>query len=230
MTKRFLPLLCGLLASFNLLAQDTATKTVRVACVGDSITFGAGINGRETNSYPAQLGRMLGAGYDTRNFGHSGATMLRHGDLPYIHQGEYTRAIEFAPDIVVIMLGTNDSKHRGADNPGSENAPENWKLKADFLPDYVATIAAFRQANPKVKVFVCLPPPCFPGHWGISDTTIHDEVIPLVREAANATEATVIDLNTPLAGKKEYFPDTVHPNAEGATVMATTVYQALTKK
>ena len=91
-------------------------------------------------------------------------------------------------------------------------------------------IASFRQVNPKVKVFVCLPPPCFPGRWGINDKTIHDEVIPLIRQVATDVHATVIDLNTPLTGKAELFPDTVHPNAEGCQIMASVVYQALTGK
>ena len=103
MPKLFPSLFCGLFIGFYLFAGDQARSSVRVACVGDSITYGAGLSGRETNSYPAQLGRLLGANYDTRNFGVSGATMLRHGDLPYMLRGEYTNALDFAPDIVVIL-------------------------------------------------------------------------------------------------------------------------------
>jgi len=230
MQKQFYPLFCGLLLGFNLLAGDAAQPSMRVACVGDSITYGAGLSGRETNSYPAQLGRLLGTGYDTRNFGLSGATMLKHSDLPYMFRSEYTNALDFTPDIVVILLGTNDSKHRGDGSLDSDKAPENWRNKAEYLPDYETMIAAFRRANSKVKVFVCLPPPCFPGRWGINDKTIHDEVIPLIRRVAGDANAAVIDLNTPLAGKADLFPDTVHPNADGAKLMATVVYQALTGK
>jgi acyl-CoA thioesterase-1 len=230
MQKQLILLLCGLLASFKLLAGDPVQQPVRVACVGDSITYGAGLPGRETNSYPAQLGRLLGAGYDTRNFGLCGATMLKHSDLPYMFRSEYTNALDFAPNIVVIMLGTNDSKHRGDGSLNSDNAPENWRNKAEYLPDYEAMIAAFRRVNPKVKVFVCLPPPCFPGRWGINDRTIHDEVIPLIRQVAGDVNATVIDLNTPLTGKAELFPDTVHPSAEGCQSMAWVVYHTLAGK
>src|SRR5258708_827771 len=136
MQKQFISLFCGLLISFNLLAGDAAQPSVRVACVGDSITYGAGLSGRETNSYPAQLGRLLGAGYDTRNFGVSGATMLKHSDLPYMFRSEYTNALDFAPDIIVIMLGTNDSKHHGDGSLDSDKAPENWRNKTEYLPDY----------------------------------------------------------------------------------------------
>ncbi len=209
---------------------NSAQSPVRVACVGDSITYGAGVTGRRTKSYPAQLGHLLGAGYDIRNFGRCAATMLKHSDLPYMFCSQYTNALDFAPDMVVILLGTNDSKHRGDGSLNSDNAPENWRNKAEYLPDYEAMIAAFRRVNPKVKVFVCLPPPCFPGGGGINDKTIHDEVIPLIRQVASAANATVIDLNTPLAGKAELFPDTVHPNTEGSQIMASVVYQALAGK
>jgi acyl-CoA thioesterase-1 len=204
------------------------TPTVRVACVGDSITFGAGIQDRESNSYPAQLSHLLGAGWDVRNFGVNGATMLQKGDVPYLYRSEYTNALIFSPDIVVIMLGSNDSKHHDAGSP--DDAPENWRHKADYVPDYEKLIAAFRQANPKVKVFVCLPPPCFSERWGINDKTIHDEIIPLIRQIAADANAGVIDLNTPLAGKPELFSDTIHPNSAGAKLMAATVYEALTGK
>ena len=207
---------------------NTAQSPVRVACVGDSITYGAGVTSRRTKSYPAQLGSLLGADYDTRNFGRCGATMLKHSDLPYMFCSQYTNALDFGPDIVVIMLGTNDSKHRGDGSLNSDNAPENWRNKAEYLPDYEAMIAAFRRVNSKVKVFVCLPPPCFPGGGGINNKTIHDEVIPLIRQVASDANATVIDLNTPLTGKAELFPDTVHPNAEGYAVIAQSVFQVLT--
>jgi acyl-CoA thioesterase I len=216
------------LSCLPLFATDTAQKIIRVACVGDSITYGAGIPDRESNSYPAQLSRWLGAGYNVRNFGVNGATMLEKSDLPYLHRSEYTNALIFTPDIVVIMLGSNDSKHHDAGSPA--NVPENWANKADYVPDYEKMIASFRQANPKVKVFVCLPPPAFSERWGINDKTIHDEIIPLIHKVARASHAKIIDLNTPLAGKPEMFSDTIHPNTAGAQLMGATVYHTLTAK
>lgn len=205
-------------------------RAVRVACVGDSITYGSRLKNRSKDSYPAVLGRLLGTGFDVRNFGVSGATLLKKGDKPYDQQKDYTDALEFAPDVVVIMLGTNDSKHPGAGSLNAEKAVNNWQYKADYVPDYEDLIAKFRQANPNVKVYVCLPTPCFPGQWGINGDTIQNEIIPLVRQVAADTKSTIIDLNAALAGKKDLFPDTVHPNAEGARLMAATVYHALTGK
>lgn len=96
-----------------------------VACVGDSITYGAGIPNRQHNSYPAQLGRMLqefDSRWECRNYGVSGATLLRNGDLPYVQQSAYQQARAAAPDVVIIKLGTNDSK------------PVNWATRtSSFL-------------------------------------------------------------------------------------------------
>lgn len=211
-------------------AETVAVKTIRVACVGDSITYGSGIKDRQHDTYPVVLGELLGTGWDVRNFGVSGATLLEKGDRPYFKQKAHTEAMNFAPDIVVIMLGTNDSKHRGDGSLESGHAIDNWQYKADYVPDYEELIAEFRKANPHVKVYVCLPTPCFPGRWGINNKTIHDEIIPLVRQVAQDSKAGIIDLNTALAGKKNLFPDTVHPNPAGAKLMAETVYQALTGK
>lgn len=230
--KMLMGLLLGLLSITvpGLRADTTDGSPIRVACVGDSITYGAGLADRHNESYPFWLGRWLGPGYDVRNFGHSGATLLHKGDLPYIQQKEYRKALAFQPDIVIIMLGTNDSKHRGGGLPTTRPVPENWQFKADFVRDYESLIADFRRANPDAKIYVCYPTPCFPGQWGIDDKTIHDEVIPLVHQVARQTHAKIINLYAPFSGKKELFPDTVHPNAAGAKLMAARIYHALSGK
>ena len=95
-----------LIASLNGWAQE-ATEVIRVACVGNSITFGAGIANRDRDSYPSVLGQMLGRGYEVRNFGFSARTMLMKGDHPYMKEQMFQDALKYNPDIVVIKLGTN---------------------------------------------------------------------------------------------------------------------------
>jgi acyl-CoA thioesterase I len=213
-----------------LLADAPVPQPVRVACVGDSITYGVGIKDRKNDSYPVCLGRWLGSGYDVRNFGRSGATLLAKGDLPYIKQKQYTDALAFKADIVVIILGTNDSKHPGAGSAATNNFANNWQYKADYVPDYEALIKAFREANPAAKIWVCCPPPSFPGQWGINDETIRDEIVPLVYQVAAQTGVKVINLYSALSGQKEMFPDTVHPNAVGAKFMAGVIYKGIIGK
>ncbi len=193
----------------------TGTK-IKVACVGDSITAGSGVKGKE-NFYPAQLGKLLGDGYEVKNFGLSGATLLSTGDKPYAKSAECRAALALKPDVVVIMLGTNDSK------------AQNWGKHGTFVADYKALVKSFKQVNEKMEVYVCMPPPAFPpGAYGIRGDVIEKEVTPLVLESGTAVGADVIDLRGALGGHKEMFPDGVHPNAAGAGVLARVVYKALT--
>ena len=125
---------------------DEYKDVIRVACVGDSITFGAGVGDREKNSYPAVLGRLLGEKWQVKNFGVSGATMLNKGDKPYTKQKAFAAALEFKPNVVLIKLGTNDSK------------PQNWKFKADFAADAKRWPESSRRLIPRsASTFAC---PC----------------------------------------------------------------------
>ena len=118
----------------------------------------------------------------------------------------------------------NDSKHPGDGSLDADNAVDNWRHKDNYISDYKEIISAFRKANASVKVFVCLPTPDYPGRWGINDKTIRNEMIPMIRRIAKDTDATVIDLYTALSGKSELFPDSVHPNDEGARLIASEVF------
>jgi lysophospholipase L1-like esterase len=192
-----------------------AAEPMRIACVGDSITFGAAIKDRQANCYPTQLGRMLGDRATVRNFGVNGATLLKKGDNPYWRQGAYKNALGFKPDLVVIKLGTNDSK------------PQNWKHKAEYVTDYVALIKSFQELESKPTVWVCYPVPAYPGRWGITDKVMKEEVMPLIDKVAKEAGVRIIDLYAALSNKKDMFPDRVHPNAAGAKVMVKTISEAL---
>jgi len=206
------------------------TPLIRLACIGDSITEGFGTDVPALQSYPAQLERMLGRGWNVKNFGVSATTLLHQGDLPYIAQPAYANALAFKPEVVVINFGANDSKHPGDGSLEAERAVNNWQFKTNFIADYAAMIAAFRQVNPAVKIYLCYPAPAFPGRWGINDRTIREEIIPMIRTVAKNSGATVVDLYTALANENNSFPDTVHPNSQGAEMIARTVFQALTGK
>jgi len=188
---------------------------VRVACVGDSITFGAGVAGRETNAYPAVLGRMLGAKFEVRNFGRSGATMLKAGDLPYWLTEQFKAATAWAPDVVIIKLGTNDSK------------PQNWAHRDQFAIDAGAMLAHFRTLPSKPLVYLCLPVPVYQDRWGINETTVAGEVILELQLVAKAARVPLIDLHAAMSRRAEVFPDGVHPNAVGASYLAQAVYYAI---
>ena len=197
-------------------AVETYTQTIRVACIGDSITYGSGIDDRSADSYPAQLQDMLGLEWRVRNFGVSGATLLRKGDRPYWEQKAFNDALSYEPHVVVIKLGTNDTK------------PRNWKHSDHFVSDYVDMIRTFRELPTEPRIWICRPVPAFPGRWGIRDQVIREELIPLIRRVSKQTNTPVINLYKALDDRPELFPDTVHPNAEGAGLIARRVYSVLT--
>jgi len=189
---------------------------VRVACVGNSITWGSQVENRAVNCYPNQLQRMLGAAYEVHNFGVSGSTLLNLGDKPYMKESAYREAIQIKPEILVIKLGTNDSK------------PQNWdEYKSYFVRDYKSMIGSFRAANPKVRIFLCLPVPAYGEAFGIREKVISSEILPLVKQVAEEEKVGLIDLFGPLSNHPEFFPDKIHPNAAGAKVIAEQVFAAI---
>lgn len=226
MEQRFVRIgaLCGALLG-GLVGQAAAQAPIRLACVGDSITFGAGVSDRTTKTYPILLGQWLGAKYEVKNFGASGSTVLKKGNLPYWKRPHFKQALAFKPDVAVFLFGANDSKHGSPNNPKIAN---NWQYKAEFVEDYKVLLAEFNHANPNAKFYVGLPVPAFaPNRYGIDGTVIQDEMLPMVRQVAADSGAEVIDLHSALP-TQDLFHDRVHPNDAGTRKMAETVYRALT--
>ena len=194
-------------------------KTIKVACVGNSITYGYGIENREQNSYPSVLQRLLGKGYKVGNFGHSGATLLSKGHRPYIQQEEYKKALAFAGDIVVIHLGINDTD------------PRNWpNHRNDFVKDYLTLISSFKKANPKARIVIARMSPLSHRHHRFESGTRdwHAEIQQAIALVAQQTNAQLIDFHEPLYHFPQMLPDAVHPNAQGAAILAQVVYGAIT--
>lgn len=210
-------LACLALIASSLLARPAlAEEAIKIACIGDSITFGAGVKDRKKNCYPAQLQNLLGDTYRVTNFGVNGATLLKQGDKPYWKLKQYKVAQDLQPDIVIIKLGTNDTK------------PHNWKHKDDYQPNYIEMIQAFRDLDSNPAVYLCYPVPVVGERWGINEKAVREEVIPFIDAIAEETDAPIIDLYAAFKDKLDLIPDKVHPNAEGATVIAQTIAEALT--
>jgi len=189
---------------------------IKVACIGNSITYGSGIDNRPMNSYPAQLQRMLGEKWEVRNFGVGGRTLLKKGDFPFWNEEAYTQAKAFLPDVVIIKLGTNDTK------------PQNWKYSGEFLTDYQTMVKELKALSSHPRIYLCKPVPVYGSRWGINDSIVVHGVIPAIEKLANEENLQVIDLFTALSGKGNLFPDQIHPNAEGAGLMAQAIFKTLT--
>jgi sialate O-acetylesterase len=199
--------------------KEIRERPVRVACVGDSVTFGTNIAERKVNCWPARLQALLGPGYRVGNFGLPGATLLARGYRPYAGSRKYRKALAFNADIVIISLGLND------------NDPGIWpRHGGGFFADYVKLVGAFRGQDPeKKRVFICRLTPVFDAHLrvaaGIPDyyALIQGEIERVARECP----CPLIDLHAPLRSRADLFPDALHPDAGGALIIARKVYQEL---
>lgn len=214
-------LTCWLLSVFALISLSArAADKIKVACIGNSVTYGLGLTDRAQNCYPARLQTFLGDHYLVKNFGHSGATLLRKGHNPYYKTDEFAAAIAFKPDIAIIHLGLNDTD------------PRDWPdYRLDFAGDYAWLVAGLRKSNPAVKIYICRLTPIFSGRPRFKSGTRewYDQVQEMMPQIAVANHAEIIDLHTPLYARPNLFADNLHPNSEGAAIIAQTVFQALTQ-
>lgn len=193
-------------------------KIVKIACVGNSITFGSGIQNRFQNSYPGILSQWLGEGYDVRNFGLSGRVLLNKGDRPYMQEPKFRELLAFEPDIVTIKLGTNDSK------------PWNWRYGKDFKKDLNEMLDKLQELPSQPKVYLCLPVPAVSSKFGISDSVIVNGIIPVIRKVAKKRRLQVVELYAAMKPYPGYYTDGIHPNESGAAVIAGELYRTLTDK
>lgn len=212
-------LLFTLLLALPLMAM--AQEKIKVACVGNSVTYGYGHKNPAVTSYPTQLQQMLGEEYEVRNFGHSGATLLNKGHRPYTKLPEYKAALEFAPDIVVIHLSLNDTD------------PRNWpNYRDEFFGDYTGIIDSFRKAHPdgNPKIIVCRMTPIFHWHRRFKSGTRdwYWQIQEKIEEIAQHENLELVDLSRYLYSRPDLMPDALHPDAEGAAIIAKQVYSAIT--
>ena len=199
----------------TMLAACGSNEPIKVACIGDSITEGHGIAIQSEDGYPVVLNQILGNGYNVQNCGRSATTLQKKGDFPYWICKEFSNALALNADIVVIKLGTNDTK------------PQNWNAER-FKADYQSLIDTLRANKRNPKIFVCTPAPAFSHGWGINDSVIVAGVIPAVTEIAKNNNLEIIDLHTAFADKKEYFAvDGIHPDEAGAAYMAEVIAKAI---
>ena len=214
-------MLCELEAWLGSIKAPAATAR-RVACVGNSITDGHGIDMADVQGYPAQLQKILGAGYCVRNFGVSGRTLLNHGDRPYMKEKAWAEAKAFNPDIVVIKLGTNDSKPRNWDNYGKE-----------FAADLQQMVDELKSLPAKPAVYLCCPVASGDARGGQGDNQIRDSIVvadimPAIKEVARKNKLQVIDLHPLIDPKSDSMQrDGIHPTPKGAAAIAKAVAEAI---
>lgn len=199
--------------------KSVSPQAIRVACIGNSITDGAGIDMSEMEGYPAVLHKLLGNGYNVRNFGVSARTLLNRGDYPYVKELAWRDAQAFNPNVVVLKLGTNDSK------------PENWQYGADFERDLLAMVDTLQSLPAHPVIYLATPIPAFKPTWNINDSVIANAIIPIIRKVARKRRCKIIDLHTAFAPYGRLMQaDGIHPTAEGAAKMAEIIRESICQK
>lgn len=200
-------LLSGLVV-FSFVTTNCAAKPIRVACVGDSITQGSG--------YPYKLHLLLGSNYTVGNFGVSGSTVSVNSTLPYMSQPEFQKAKDFHPDIVIIMLGTNDAN------------PEISYSEDSFETDYSQLVTAFEQLDGRQLIWVVKSPPIFTNNSSYNNTYLASTVLPQIDTLAKQMSLPTVDVYSALGNHSDYFMDGVHPDSNGAALIASNLYDAIT--
>ena len=189
----------------------------RVACIGNSITDGSGIDMADLKGYPAQLQKMLGSDYHVKNYGVGARCMMSTSDHPYMKEQAWRDAKAFCPDIVVIKLGTNDSKDF------------QWN-QAQYEQDYQLMLDTLRSLPSKPRIYLCNPIRAFRDKWGITDSVIVNGVIPSIQKIAKKNKLTVIDLHSVVTDKADMTSDMIHPNEKGAGRMAEAIADVIRRK
>ncbi len=208
-------LVASFLTVFFLLDSENAEEIsypIHVACVGDSITNGT--------YYPADLQALLGDNFTVGNFGVGAATVLVETEKPYMNQTAFENAKSFQPNIVIIMLGTNDAR------------PDHYAHIGEFTTDYRKLISEFQALGKrKPEIWLVKPPPIFNNSLGLTNANLIYGVMPRIDQVAAELHLPVIDVYSALIGHPDYFPfDGIHPNMEGAQIIANEIYSALTQK
>ncbi|HSQ41781.1 MAG TPA: GDSL-type esterase/lipase family protein, partial [Fibrobacteraceae bacterium] len=195
------------------LASLPSFATTKIACVGNSITAGYGLNWQE--DYPTQWQDTLGSNYTVSNFGYSGATLLKTGSyVSYWSTGYIANALAATPDVIIVELGTNDAN----------TSYSNWYSNQDVFPeDYKDLIDTFQTLSPAPQIWICLAPYANYALWNILDTSLTLRINPQILQVGLDMGLNVIDLHSTFTNKSWYASDSVHPNAEGAKALASII-------
>lgn len=207
---------------WNLIQNMSQQQLIKIACVGDSITFGSGLKDREQECYPVQLLNLLGTKqYRVGNFGVSGAAIQKSGKKPYWKEDRFSQSLSYEADLVVLLLGTNDT------------TTVNWKGADVFRSDYEAFLKEYETLSPAPSLLLCTLPKIHPAAEGKNPKSIFQEdalltANQIIQEIAAEKSLPLIDLYTLTADHPEWFAkDGLHPNAKGASQIAQAVYDQI---
>lgn len=189
-------------------------QKLRVACVGDSTTWGTYATRAEGVTYPDFLAKLGRKTLQVDNFGVGATTLLRRSGRAWCETGELERVIDFQPDVMVIMFGVNEISH-----------PD---LLDEFLPDALWLIDQFKGAIPDLNIFIATPTPLAPGdEKSLENTKLRTMIVPALQQVAQMRNCKMIEVNANYPSTLDYLPDGVHPNAQGNRLIAQLAFNAI---
>lgn len=181
---------------------------IKVGCVGDSNTYGAEATDRSQYAWPVQIRGMLGNKYETRNFGVNGALMMNHLNDAWKNKTAYSDNKSYNPNVIVIALGTNDSK-------------DGYWDAVKFKNSYVDLINEFKSYSAEPEIYMAIPIKAYSSTWFINDQTIREKVIPTMKEISKEMGLPLIDLYSVTNNIASLMAtDGIHPRDEGLRIMA----------
>lgn len=178
--------------------QPENTSKIKVACVGDSLTYGD----KAYKGYPVYLQEMLGSDYEVRNFGECGAIACDESTLNsgktnwcYKRYERYTQSKAWKPDIVIMMLGYNDAGGHLTDfHSVSWSGGESSTAAREFEKDYKALVQEYRDLGAQVYI---VNPPCSNNASDKSDSSNQAKYIsPIIEKVASELELPFIDIRS----------------------------------
>ncbi|CRH87591.1 GDSL-like Lipase/Acylhydrolase [Chlamydia trachomatis] len=187
---------------------------IKVATVGDSLTYGYGLENREQDAYPSILADLLGSHYQVSNFGLSGRSLQSTADFPYFNEKNAQLSLESDADIVIIMIGSNDS--RGP----------YWS-KARFVSEYREMVERYINLPSHPDVFLVVPPFVPTSRFGLNNAIIRDELQEIIPKIAQEFDLSFINLYPLTEGKEAYYSDGLHLTLLGNQLVAQTVFSHL---
>ena len=191
-----------------------------IACIGDSITFGAGVNGKKEETWEHFLNHRLGDDFQVLNYGISGRTLQDGGDYPYKADKFYAISKSHPIDTYLIMLGTNDAK------------PYNWNEQR-YRSQLRRFLNEYKQLPWHPQVIVMTPPHCFIDKksgivlFDIDERNIDGPIQEIVKGECKTASLKLIDLYAYTTDKEDWFADGVHPNKKGNEEIAAYIFRQL---
>lgn len=204
---------------FSKIEANNNLETLKVICLGNSITNGAPVY----PPYPTELATLLDEKYGkgafiVENYGVGGTTLSKIGNNPYWNQEAFKQAQKSDPNIVIIKFGTNDSK------------PANWPAaESSYADDIEEIVSIFRNLPSLPKVYLGIPTWVYQDVYNIRSEELEKEITPIIRNTAKKLDVDTIDFYTPLKEHSELYMDGVHLTKAGAGVLAQAAFEVITK-